>query len=290
MGSAAAVAAGIIPAAIGTQTNGSVIRPAAFCGVVGFKPSAGSISTDGVMTFSRSLDQVGVFAQSVSEAALLASAIAPGRVSQTETRSGPPRLVIAHIPEWQEAQAAARASFDESVASARNAGADVIEKALPPELADALPIHRTIMAAEAHQFIGPLVAHASDLISERLRTLLDEGATTSARDYAGALEMQRRLRTLWTEFIADGDALLTLPALGEAPDLATTGDPRCCTRWTLVGAPAITIPTGFGPSGLPLGVQLVGRVNRDAELISTAAWFESVAGAELQPAQSRRVH
>jgi amidase len=166
----------------------------------------------------------------------------------------------------------------------------VIEKALPPELADALPIHRTIMAAEAHQFIGPLVAHASDLISERLRALLDEGATTSARDYADALEMQRRLRTLWTEFIADGDALLTLPALGEAPDIATTGDPRCCTRWTLVGAPVITIPTGFGPSGLPLGVQLVGRVNRDAELISTAAWFESVAGAELQPAQSRRVH
>jgi amidase len=132
------------------------------------------------------------------------------------------------------------------------------------------------MAAEAHRFIGPLVAHARDLISERLLALLDEGAAISTADYDRAIEAQAAVKLVWAGLIGAADALLTLPVLGEAPDLATTGDPRCCTRWTLAGAPAMSLPVGFGPSGLPLGVQLVGAPGGDDALLSTALWMEPV--------------
>jgi Asp-tRNA(Asn)/Glu-tRNA(Gln) amidotransferase A subunit family amidase len=273
MGSAAAVAAGVLPAAIGTQTNGSVIRPAAFCGVVGFKPTAGRIPRSGVLRFSPSLDQVGVFARDVQTASRLTAVLAGASFSRAS--GGPPNLGIVRTPEWSESDVAAQRTLEAAVDAAVAGGATRQEVELPRELADALGVHRTIMAAEAARWIGPLVADQRDRCSPQLNALLEEGAAVPPGKYAEARRAQKRLTADFKRWVRGFDALLTLPTLGEAPPLATTGDPRCCTRWTLVGAPAFTLPAAFGPNRLPLGVQLVGHLGEDAELINMAEWLEA---------------
>ena len=286
MGSAAAVAAGVVPMAIGTQTNGSVIRPAAFCGVVGFKPTAGRLPTDGALRFSPSLDQLGVFAMTVEDAARLAAVIA-GDVqvdwAPASELSSQPTLAVVRTPEWSSAEDGARIQFDSDLAAAQAAGATLRELELPASLAEALAVHRTIMAAEAHRFVGPLVIKDRDRCSPQLLSLLDAGAAVTPAYYERALLAQQSLKQQFDAWFAGFDAIATLPTLGEAPGVETTGDPKFCTRWTLVGAPALTLPTGLGPSGMPLGIQLVGRVGGDQELLGVARWFESLRPGPGQP-------
>jgi Asp-tRNA(Asn)/Glu-tRNA(Gln) amidotransferase A subunit family amidase len=273
MGSAAAVAAGIVPAAIGTQTNGSVIRPAAFCGVVGFKPSYGRLPTKGALAFAPTLDQVGVFAGSVGVAALLAAVLA-GEPEQDwlPRETGGPRIAVVRTPEWDECEASTQTAFDAALVAA--AGASVDEQPLPERLAAAIPVHRMIMAEEASRFIGPLVADDLDRCSPQIREILAEGLAVDATQIAGALRHKDLVTDEFDAWLSGVDALITPAVLGEAPGFATTGDPRFCTRWTLVGAPAITLPAGLGPNGLPLAVQLVGHRGRDRELLEVAAWLE----------------
>jgi Asp-tRNA(Asn)/Glu-tRNA(Gln) amidotransferase A subunit family amidase len=280
MGSAAAVAAGVVPLATGTQTNGSVIRPAAFCGVVGFKPTPGRLPTDGMLRFSPSLDQVGVFARTVKESARAAAVIAgeaPSAWAPELDTGTPPRLAVFRTPDWTLAQPSARARFDSDLAAMEAAGASLTEVDLPNGLLAANTIHRTIMAAEAHRYVGPLVMNHRNRCSQQILGLLNAGAVVSETEYQAALEAQVSLKRQYTEWIGNEfQAIVTLPVLGEAPSLATTGDPRCCTRWTLLGVPAITLPTGLGPNGLPLGIQLVGKLGNDQELLRVADWFESI--------------
>lgn len=275
MGSAAAVAAGIVPLAVGTQTNGSVIRPAAFCGVVGFKPSFGRISRSGVLTFSPTLDQIGGFARSVEDIARLVDVLAGGESRKITRPQRPPRIAVAPTIDYERAEPAMRERFEADVVLLARAGAVVERAPLPGGLEEALPVLRTIMAFEAAEHIGPLVARGPEIVSEVLRNLLAEGARIAAADYRAAKAERWRLVAEFNEWAAPFDAVLTPPAVGEAPGLETTGDPRFCTRWTLVGAPAITLPTGLGPSGLPLGLQLVGAPGEDARLLATAAWAEA---------------
>lgn len=277
MGSAAAVAAGMVPLAMGTQTAGSLIRPAAYCGVVGFKPTAGSVSMEGVMILSHTLDQVGAFAATVAAAAELASVMADTDLSP-ETPRRPPRYGLYRSPEWRELEPAARDSLDRAVAILRAAGA-AVDEAVPPEGFDeALPVHRRIMRVEAAANLGPDVARAPDLVSASFRRGLAEGQATSAADYEAALSERKRLEAAVASWADPYDAILCPAATGEAPDLSTTGDPRPCTRWSLVGAPAITIPAGRGPAGLPLGLQLCGAPGSDRALGGAAAWAEAVLG------------
>ncbi len=273
MGSAAAVAAGIVPGAIGTQTNGSLIRPAAFCGVVGFKPTFGRLPTEGVLSFSPSLDQVGVFARSVERAALLAAVLAgdpPG--DWLPETVPPPRIAVVRTPEWDECEAAMKDCFDAALAAA--SGATLEERPLPEGLAAGIPVHRTIMAEEASRFVGPLVAGALDRCSPQLREILAEGAAIQAADAEEARLAKEHLAAEFASWIHGFGALITPATLGEAPGIETTGDPRFCTRWSLVGAPAISLPAGLGPNGLPLAVQLVGHHGFDRELLGIAAWIE----------------
>jgi Asp-tRNA(Asn)/Glu-tRNA(Gln) amidotransferase A subunit family amidase len=275
MGSAAAVGAGIVPAAIGTQTNGSVIRPAAFCGIVGFKPSFGRLPTEGVLQFSPSLDQVGVFARSVADAALLAAVIAGDKPTVwVPSYAAPPELAVVRTPEWDETEDAMKRSFDATLAAAGAAGAAMREISLPEHLADAISVHRTIMAEEAHRFVGAIVPAEHDRVSPQLRRLLADGAAVAAIEIEEALQAKERITDEFVAWSAGFDAILTPSALGEAPGRDSTGDPRFCTRWTLVGAPAITLPSGLGPNGLPLAVQLVGHLRRDRDLLEVAAWLE----------------
>lgn len=281
MGSAAGLAAGFFPLALGTQTNSSVIMPAALCGVVGFKPSAGTISRDGVMTFSPTLDQVGCFGQSVESCARLASVLAGDNLKDVagDVLLPSPRLAVVRTSDWDDAAPAIREQFDVDVALLREAGARVDEPELPAELDDVRRVHRTIMASEGAMEVGPLVDRHPEEASDVLRRFLVEGSTISAEALETARRERRRLIERFAHWAAQFDAILTPAAPDEAPSAQSTGDPRFCTRWTLFGAPAIVVPSGLGPQCLPIGLQLVGAPGADACLLGTARWVER----HLQP-------
>jgi len=275
MGSAAAVAARMLPLATGTQTAGSVIRPAAFCGVVGFKPSVGLIPREGVMILSDTLDQLGGFAATVAEAAELCSVMAAADLSPAPEPERP-RFRVYRSPQWAEMEPGARENFESTLDTLRGAGAAIEEPAPPPGLDAALAAQRPIPLYETARNLGPEVARAPHLVSEHFRSQLAIGATISEVDYEAALAERSRLVEAVREWAAACSAILTPPAPGEAPGLETTGDPRLCARWTLVGAPAISVPAGRGPGGLPLGLQLCGAPGEDRTLLGAAAWVERV--------------
>jgi Asp-tRNA(Asn)/Glu-tRNA(Gln) amidotransferase A subunit family amidase len=280
MGSAAAVAAGIVPAALGTQTNGSIIRPAAFCGVVGFKPTFGRLSRAGMLTFSETLDQPGGFTRSVADAAWLAAVLAGEPLTAwwnaAAGRPGAsgPRLAVARTADWPAAAPAQRARFEADLAALAAAGARIEEPAPPAGFEASPATHRTIMTYEGHRNLAATVAAAPERASETLRRFLAEGAAVAPAGHAAALAARERLIADYAVWAEPYDAVLTPPATGEAPAPETTGDPRFCTRWTLLGAPAIVLPTGLGPAGLPLGLQLAGVPGADRRLLAAAAWVE----------------
>jgi Asp-tRNA(Asn)/Glu-tRNA(Gln) amidotransferase A subunit family amidase len=322
-GSAAAVAVGMVPGALGTQTNGSVIRPAAYCGVVGFKPSSGLIPRDGILTFSASLDQVGVFARDVADAGLLAAALisernggtvgassrsrwpdrgreaAPerwrgdetmvecngGSVGESSRSRWPPRLLAVRSPVWEQAEAAQRDRFADCLAALRRAGATLEETALPAAFAAAQTAHRCIMAYEGARALADLQDRRRADLSPLLNAFLDEGRAVGDAAHAEALARRAELAAALDAFLAGADAVLSPPATGEAPaSLESTGSPVFCTIWSLTGVPALTLPAGRGPRGLPLGLQLAGRHGDDAGLLAAAAWCEAaLARAGLGP-------
>jgi Asp-tRNA(Asn)/Glu-tRNA(Gln) amidotransferase A subunit family amidase len=170
------------------------------------------------------------------------------------------------------------------VAALAAAGATIDEPLLPGGLDEvALDVHRTIMQREAADALGPQIARHPDQVSRRLREYVEGGARITAETYRAALAERERLIAAFVPWVADYDAIVTPPAVGEAPGPETTGDPRFCTRWTLVGAPALTLPVGLGPGSLPLGLQLVGVPGDDRRLLRTAAGVERVLGVRLGP-------
>jgi Asp-tRNA(Asn)/Glu-tRNA(Gln) amidotransferase A subunit family amidase len=277
-GSAAAVAAGFAPVAIGTQTNGSVIRPAAFCGVVGYKPGKGVLSTDGILPFSPSLDQPGVFARNVEDAALLVAYLAHSRWTispQVSALKHAPRLVAVRTPVWQLAEPDQRSRFATDIAVLRESAAIVDEIELPAGFNEAHKVHRVIMLHEAAAGSRQVRAHYRDKISDVLNKALDEGDRISTAEYERALRKGEALQRDFSRFLDDYDAVVTPPAAGEAPpSLETTGDPSFCTIWTLLGVPAITIPTGLGSRGMPLGLQIIGNQGESNHLLATTLWCE----------------
>jgi len=278
-GSAAAVAAGFAPGALGTQTNGSVIRPAAFCGVVGYKPSFGQMSARGLMPFSTTLDQPGVFARNVADAAFLASCLTSQRNAispEIRPARSAPRLAAVRSPSWYLAQPEQRLQFELDIRRLRESGASVDVLEISGEFDGALKVHRTIMLFEAARLAKPAREVSRQGFSDVLNKALDEGEGIRESDYREALKARTHLQHSLALFFDRGySAIVTPPAAGEAPATrGNTGDPRFCSLWTLVGAPAITIPTGTGPNGLPLGLQIVGAAEEENYLLATAAWCE----------------
>ncbi len=276
-GSAAAVACGMAPAAIGTQTNGSIIRPAAFCGVVGYKPGKGVLSTEGILPFSPTLDQPGVFARSVEDAALLVAHLAHSRWTispQISALKHAPRLVAVRSPVWHLAGEDQRNRFAMDVAGLREAGAVIEEIELPGSFNDAHKVHRTIMLYEAAAGSRAVREAYAAKFSELLRKALEEGDRIGANEYDRALKKREALERDFSRFLDDFDAAITPPAAGEAPSSETTGDPSFCTIWTLLGVPAVTIPTGLGSHGLPMGLQIIGNQGESNHLLATAMWCE----------------
>lgn len=277
-GSAAAVAAGHVAGALGTQTNGSVIRPAAYCGVVGFKPTRGAVSRDGVHVFSETLDQVGTFTRSVADAALLAGAVAsPGAVSgEVAAPARPPRFAyLAQFP-WVRLDCADDDEVEAAVTRLRRC-AEVVPVELPGPWRTADRIHRTIMLFEAARNLGPLQARERARLSPKLNAALDEGRGIDAAAYEAALIARARAIGELAQWLRGYDAVLSPSAPSAAPaGLGSTGDPSCCTLWSLVGFPALTLPTGWTRAGLPLGLQLAAPTGEDDRLLTAAHWCEAV--------------
>jgi len=285
-GSAAAVAAGMVPLALGSQTNGSVIRPAAFCGVHGFKPTHGLVPRTGMMRLSRTLDHVGFFSRSLEDLALLGEVLAGYDEGDPDTRPRariplcetlaqepplPPLLAFVKGPAWERAEAETKEAFAELAAEL---GERVVEVELPGIAQRALEWHRAIMHAEMAANLDAEWERGRDKLSESLRSRLAEGREVRALDYQLALARIPLLIEGFEEIFERCDAILTPSAPGTAPrGLASTGDPAFCTLWTLLGMPAVSLPLMQGANGLPLGVQLVGPRHGDARLLRTARWL-----------------
>ncbi len=291
-GSAAAVASGMVPLAVGSQTNGSVIRPAAFCGVVGLKPTRGLISRRGMLNLSGTLDQVGVFAGSVADAALIGEVLAdfdpaePGMAMRARQEFAricaeepplPPRLAFVRSPVWEEAEADTRAAFAELV-EVLGESVDAVE--LPSAFGEAIDLHRAIHDAELAVSLSPEYDRGRERLSAGLRGIVERGLKLPASDYIRAVARIPVLNRSLDEIFDRYDAILTPAVPGEAPPLATTGNPVFCTIWTLLGTPALTLPLLGGDDGLPIGVQLVGKTGDDARLLRTARWLTGRLAAE----------
>ena len=276
----------MVPLAIGSQTNGSIIRPASFCGVVGYKPTHGLISRSGVLQLSRTLDHVGVFAGSVEDAALLAQTLMHYDANDgdmhpqarhallrmaAEEPPLPPKLAFAKTAAWERADADTQEAFAEL---ADVLGDSVVEIELPSVFENAWELQRTIQDAEVAVNFAPEYEKGRDQLSEKLRAIIEHGQQVQAADYIRAVARIPMLNLALDEVFDRYDAILTPAAPGEAPvGLDTTGDPVFCTTWTLLGTPAISLPLLQGANGMPIGVQLVGSRGNDSRLLRTARWL-----------------
>ncbi len=279
-GSAAAMAARMVPLALGTQTVGSVLRPAGYCGVVGFKPSSGRVPTDGVIPLSWSLDHVGCFVRSVEDAALALGVLAGAdRVSPaTAPRIGVPRAWVGRAEPEVAAHVTAIAQ------RLAEAGAEVADVALPESVASIDAAGRSVMAADAAAYHTG--RFGTDLSSHRpgIATLVRTGLGQSAVDYVRANRTRDAFRADMRPLFERFTVLLTPVAPGPAPPgLDSTGDPSFCAPWSFIGAPSIALPSGVGTGGLPLAVQLIAGPRRDAELLGAAAWCERTLDFRATP-------
>lgn len=285
-GSAAAVAAGMVPLAIGSQTNGSTIRPASYCGVFGFKPSHGLISRHRVLKESQLLDHVGVFGRSVEDVALIAEQMMgydhqdpdlkmrarPALLEMaTSEPPMPPRLAFIKTPMWDQADEDVHGALEEL---AQHLGERVDEIPLGETYLEVLDWHRTIMETDLALNFESQYQHGKEQLSDVLREMIERGLQTKAVDYNYAITMPASLRKGLAEIFNDYDAIFTPATTGEAPvGLDSTGSPVFCTLWTLLGLPSISLPLMQGSNGMPIGVQLVSAKGDDARLLRTAQWL-----------------
>jgi Asp-tRNA(Asn)/Glu-tRNA(Gln) amidotransferase A subunit family amidase len=276
----------MVPLAIGTQTNGSVIRPAAFCGVVGFKPTHGLIGRGGALLLSRTLDTVGVMARSVEDAALLAEVLIgfddedpdthpvarpPLAATAASAPPLPPKLAFVRTPAWQQAEPVTVEAFGELVEAL---GQAVEEVQIGASFEVALDLHRRIMEVEMAHNLRRDYDKGGDKLSAPLRALIERGRACLATDYLAATAAIAPLNAALDDIFDRYDAILTPAAPGPAPHgLEGTGNPVFCTLWSFLGTPSVTLPLLSSDTGLPMGVQLVGRRGDDARLLRTARWL-----------------
>lgn len=292
-GSAAAVAAGHVPLAVGTQTNGSVIRPASFCGIFGFKPTRGMIPRTGVLQTSVSLDQVGTFGRTLEDVALLADAI--GGYDQRDPLSDPnarptilkgaredapvePELAWFNLP------------FNDRLSDAAAEGLEGVMEVLDTRVKrmDAADQLGELVAVQARIHEYEIARHQAevfdahwDQISETLKPVIERARKIGQAEYDDAVAVKASAENFFADFFQDFDAIIAPSAAGEAPPFGpATGDPIFCTLWTLAGLPCVTLPLLVGETGLPIGVQLIGPAHKDDRLLRTARWCQKHIAAE----------
>ena len=275
-GSAAGVAAGYYPLAIGTQTGGSMIRPAAFCGIVGIKPSYGRIPTDGVLAHAHSVDTLGLFAQDLAGVTIAAGAVLDGWRGSEQRSVGSIRLAVADGPYLALTSPEGRQSFEETVTRLMSAGVEVRRISFLEDIEQILARHGMLMDAEFAAEHEERFQHWGPLFSGGAAEQVDRGRRVSAEELATALDGRAAFRDSVHALLGDAgvDALIAPSALGPAPaGLRSTGDPKMNAPWTHAGVPAVSLPAG-SVEGLPLGLQVVGPFGADEELLGVAAALE----------------
>ncbi|AVQ85221.1 amidase (plasmid) [Variovorax sp. PDNC026] len=277
-GSAAAVASGMVPLALGSQTAGSLIRPASYCGVFALKPTHGVFDLRGVKGLSPSLDTLGWLARTADDlelmrCALLGDAYAP----LDRLRASTCRIGFLRTHEWSNAQPDGRAAFDEAIRRLQAGGMQLIEKRLPDEQATLADDQKQVMAYEAVRELAFELQHHAAALSRPLRELLEKGQAVTEAEYLASQSRAATGRRVARELMADVDALLVPAAPGEAPQgLDATGDPVFSRVWTLLGVPCVNVPGLRGPHGMPIGVQLVGQQHQERALLALAASVHTV--------------
>ena len=279
-GSAAAVADAHVPLALGTQTGGSVIRPAAFCGVYGFKPTYGFVDSGGVRPLATALDTVGWFARAAEDLALLGSVLSPVQSQQLAPLAEAPRIGIVRTADWERTSPAVRDAIAGAAAALRSAGASVEEVAWPRACDGLGGAWETIVAAWAASALAAEYDRQREALSEPLRALIERGRALSGAERAAAEALALECRALVSERFATVDAFLTPATPDVAPaGLASTGDPLFNRNWTLLRLPCVAVPAGSDPRGLPVAVQLVGRHGGDQALLEVAHELERALAA-----------
>jgi Asp-tRNA(Asn)/Glu-tRNA(Gln) amidotransferase A subunit family amidase len=279
-GSAAGVGAGLFPLAYGTQTAGSVIRPAAFCGIVGYKPTYGMISRIGMKIMSDSLDTIGTMGRSVADCALFAAAVCGRDLGDPDTKPDrTPRVGICHSPTWDVAAPETHMLLARVTEALARAGASVTPRELPPQFNALIDAHPIIMNSESARALGWELANHPDQISGGLRERLDWGLNQPQSVLENAYGVFQSTQRAFPDAMDGLDVLVTPSAPGEAPKgLEWTGDPAFNFIWTSLRVPCVTVPSGTGPNGLPLGIQIVGRQGDDRAVLAWARWVEAAIG------------
>ncbi len=274
-GSAAAVAAGMVALAIGTQTTGSTIRPASFCGVFGYRPTYGDLRCVGVKEAAGSLDTLGLFARSVDDISLYRDVLLGAPPATLPELEQAPRIGLCRTHLWSLLEPYTQASIEEAAASLERAGAKVVEVDLPAQFERVETIHRAISSFEFARNFTWEIDHHWEQLSERLRNgRLKHGLACTFEQYREARTAAEELRGLLAQAFGDCDVLVTGAATGEAPlGLDSTGNAAPCAIWTTTHVPQITIPVFQGPNGLPVGLQVVGRRNDDRHMLAAARWI-----------------
>jgi len=273
-GSAAAVADGMAALAIGTQTTGSTIRPAAYCGVFGYRPTYGDLRCVGVKEASGSMDTLGLFARSIDDIELYRNVLLDADLKPTAEQSRAPRIGFCRTLFWPRVEPGTQKMIEDAAGRLARAGAPVKDVELPAEFADIEDTHRWISSYEfARNFTWEIENHW-DKLSEMLRNgRLKDGLSCSFEKYRDARDRAERCRERMAAVFGDNDVLLTAAAAGEAPvGLNATGDASFCLIWTATYVPCITLPVFKGPHGLPVGLQLIGKRNGDRALFAAARW------------------
>jgi len=283
-GSAAAVAAGMVPLALGTQTGGSVIRPASYCGVAGVKPSYRLLPTTGVKGFSWTLDTVGLFGAGVADVALALASMTGRDELQPPDEPAAPRFGLVLQDFAGAPEPAAAAALEEAVRAVERAGASVVPLALPPIFGEAFRLHGTIQDFEARQALAWEYDRHRDALPPLLGGALDAAQTIPAAAYDSARGVARRARGAMRDVFGNVDALLAYAAPGAAPEtLRSTGDSRFNRLWTLLGAPCVSVPGLSDGRGLPVGVQVIGPFGADETALRAALFVERAIGRSLRP-------
>jgi Asp-tRNA(Asn)/Glu-tRNA(Gln) amidotransferase A subunit family amidase len=279
-GSAAGVGAGLFPLAYGTQTAGSVIRPAAYCGVVGYKPTYGMISRIGMKLMSDSLDTIGTIARTVADCALFAAAVSGRDLGDPDVNPGTsPRIGICRSPTWAAAAPETQALLERVTEALGRAGAPVTHRELPENFNALVDAHPIVMNSESARALGWERATHPHQISESLRERLDFGQSQTQSALENAYSVFESTQRAFPDAMDGLDILVTPAAPGEAPKgLEWTGDPAFNFIWTSLHVPCVTVPAGTGPNGLPLGIQIVGRQGDDRAVLAWASWVQAAIG------------
>ncbi len=281
-GSAAALACGMCLGALGSQTGGSITRPASYCGVAGCKPTFGRVPIDGVVPLAPSMDHVGPMARCVRDLDILLRTIDdPRPIPESTVHPTAPRLGRLRGLFDHRADPAVTEMMHQVCVRLRKHGASIVDVPEPAAFAEVLPRHRTVMAVESAEFHQVRLLRHSDDYDPRIRALVEEGLNCPAPEYVRCKEHQKRLRCEMEPCFDAVDALLTPATTSPAPDAATTGDPAFQSPWSYTGFPTISFPAGLSNEGLPLAIQLVGRPWSENKLFSVALWCEEALGVVL---------